>query len=126
MLSKVEPLKALHAQLQLDLQEANNLAKRFYDRKVKEAPTFKVGDQVWLLRKNIVTQRPSSRLDHKKLGPFRVTAQINPVAFKLALPYQMKIHPIFHVSLLEPCHANTLKGRTQPPPPDIIIDDVLE
>jgi hypothetical protein len=126
VLSKVERLQSMHLQLQSDLQEASNLTKRYYDRKVKEGPAYKIGDQVWLLRRNIVTQRPSSKLDHKKMGPFRIVAQLNPVAYKLDLPYQMKIHPVFHVSLLELFFANTFRGRTQPPPPEFIIDDIPE
>src|SRR5271169_5410224 len=35
---------------------------------------------------------------------------------------QMKIHPVFHASLLHPHRANTIQGRTQPPPPHIEID----
>ena len=33
----------------------------------------------------------------------------------------MKVHPVFHVSLLEPYHANELPGRVQPPPPAVVI-----
>jgi hypothetical protein len=33
----------------------------------------------------------------------------------------MKIHPVFHVSLLEPYHAFTIPGKTHEPFPPIII-----
>ena len=39
-------------------------------------------------------------------GPFTVTRQIGEVAFELALPPKSKIHPIFHVSKLKPCHGD--------------------
>ena len=32
------------------------------------------------------------------------------------------IHPVFHVSQLEPSTPNTIPGRTQPPPPPVEID----
>ena len=35
----------------------------------------------------------------------------------------MKLHPIFHVSLLETYHENTFPDRVQPPPPPVIVDD---
>jgi hypothetical protein len=35
----------------------------------------------------------------------------------------MKIHPMFHVSLLEPYHAFTILGKTHESPPPIVIDD---
>ncbi len=33
----------------------------------------------------------------------------------------MKIHPMFHVSLLEPYHAFTIPGKTHKLPPPIIV-----
>ena len=38
----------------------------------------------------------------------------------------MKIHPVFHASHLDPHHANTFPGRTQPPPPAVTVEDTLE
>ena len=33
---------------------------------------YKVGDKVWLLTKNIKTERPSKKLNHKMVGPFKI------------------------------------------------------
>ncbi len=52
--------------------------------------------------------------------------QINVVAFQLKLLDSMKIHPMFHVSLLEPYHASTILGRIFEPPPPIEIDGEQE
>ena len=38
----------------------------------------------------------------------------------------MNIHPVFHVSLLEPASNNPLKGQYQPPPPPIIVNNEEE
>ena len=38
----------------------------------------------------------------------------------------MKVHPIFHVSLLEPAASDPLPGQLQPAPPPVIIDEELE
>ena len=38
----------------------------------------------------------------------------------------MRIHPVFHVSLLEPYTASTIPGRTQPPPPPVVVENDLE
>ncbi len=49
--------------------------------------------------------------------------QINTMAFRFKLPNSMKIHLVFHVSLLEPNHVSTILGRTHEPPSPIIVDD---
>ena len=38
----------------------------------------------------------------------------------------MKIHPVFHVSLLEPISTDTIPGRKQIPPPPIILNNEIE
>jgi len=112
----------VHKQLALNLAEAAKNHARFYNRKVKEAPPFKAGDSVWLMRRHIKTARPSEKLDHKRLGPFKITEQIGRAAFRLQLPASMRIHPVFHVSLLEPVHQNDIPGRVQDPAPPVIVD----
>lgn len=69
-------------------------------------PDLKEGDTVYLRRKNIKTKRPCNKLDHTKLGPFKIQKVLGPVTFELELPVTMKIHPVFHKSLLEPAHGN--------------------
>ena len=44
----------------------------------------------------------SRKLSPKYVGPYQVVAKIGNTAFKLKLPEDLKIHPVFHVSLLKP------------------------
>jgi hypothetical protein len=48
------------------------------------------------------------------------------MAFQLKLLSFMKIHLVFHVSLLEPYHAFTIIGRIHDHPPPIEIDSEHE
>jgi len=48
--------------------------------------------------------------------------EINIVACQFKFLKSIKIHPMFHVSLLDPYHASTILGRTHEPSPPIVVD----
>ena len=122
--SLIARLRVVHTDLRRNLEEARRRYKKNFDRKTRPAPLFKVGDRVWLNRKNINTTRPSLKLDSKRFGPFKITKVVgeSKMAFELELPLHWRVHNVFHASLLDPYHANTIRGRTQPipQPPDIV------
>jgi hypothetical protein len=80
------------------------------NKKRSERPDLKQGGMVYLLRKHIKTKRPSDKLDHTKLGLFKITKKLGPVTFKLEIPEGIRIYPVFHISLLEPAPKNTKPG----------------
>jgi hypothetical protein len=86
--------------------------RKYYDRKSKDAPKYKVGDLVMLNGKNLRTRRPSRKLDHKMQGPFKIEKVVSPLAMRLVLPKRWRIHNTFHVSLLEPYRVSKKKLRT--------------
>ena len=111
--------------LKVNLEKAQKKQAEIANRHRAEVP-FQVGDLVWLSSKNISTTRPSKKLDYKRLGPFKITKQINPVAFELELPETYRIHNVFHASLLTPYVENEFANRTPPPPAPVEIDGELE
>lgn len=125
----VNKVRRVHEELRTTLEQAQEKYKANFDRKTDPAPEFKVGDLVWLNRRNIETTRPSQKLDVKQLGPFEITKVVgeSKAAFELKLPPQWRIHPVFHSSLLEPYRGNTIEGRNQliPQPPEL-VDGRLE
>src|SRR2546423_873564 len=112
-------LRDIHMDLRSQLEVAQKTYKKKFDRRTSTMPAFKPGDQVWLVRRNVKSVRPSQKFDTRRLGPFKILEVVgeSKAAFKLDLPPQMRIHPVFHGSLLEPYYANKIEGRTQPPPP---------
>uniref|UniRef100_A0A670IWP6 Integrase catalytic domain-containing protein n=1 Tax=Podarcis muralis TaxID=64176 RepID=A0A670IWP6_PODMU len=98
----VEEMEALHQQLKLNLERAKEVYKRQADRHRREGESIRVGDQVWLSTKGLPFKGGCKKLRPKRLGPFEVTQQVNPVIFRLKLPSHMKLHPVFHRSLLSP------------------------
>ena len=90
-------------------------------------PNFQVGQQVFVRAENIWTTRPSKKLSEKYLGPYKIIAQSGTHFFTLQLPEHLHaIHPVFHVSKLEPLVLNTILNCTQPPPPPVESNDDLK
>ena len=107
----VAKLRKLQDYLKAEITFARDVYKETADRRRQPSPTYKPGHYVWLLSRHIRTTRPCRKLDHKRLGRFKVVKRVGTHAYRLELPATMKIHPVFHVSLLEPCASNPLPGQ---------------
>ncbi len=86
-------------------------------------PHWKKGQEVWLEAKNLSLPYGSVKLAPRRHGPFRIEEAISPVAYRLRLPPQWTIHPIFHASLLTPFVQMKEHGENYSRPPPDLIDD---
>jgi hypothetical protein len=93
------------------LTKAKDEYTMFYNRRHEPAPIFAPGDRVWLDGSDIATNQPSSKLSHRRLGPFLVEACVGHGAYRLALPpHFRRLHPIFPVVKLSPALADPIPG----------------
>ena len=113
-------LKQLRANL-LIFQEAQKSAANLHKT---PAPSYQVGDQVWLNSKNIRTQRPSKKLDNKWIGFFIITELVGKRACWLGLPATFWIHSVFHVSLLRPTAQDPVPGQNNQRPGPVVGTDM--
>ena len=90
-------------------------------------PNIQVGDLVFIKLDHTRTTRPAKKLAEKFLGPFKIIAKPSRQSYTLRLPQHLhSIHPVFHVSQLEPQKPDSIPNQIQPPPPAIAVDGELE
>ena len=66
-----------------------------------EDSNLKKKNKVYVLRKNIATLRSNKKFDQIKIESFKIVKNVRDINYELKLLNQMKIHFVFHKSLLE-------------------------
>jgi len=116
-------LDELQSTLKAEISMAQQCYQKSADVQHSLAPDFKVSDKVFVKAQFFQTTWPSKKLSEKYLRPYKIIAQPGTLLFTLRLPESMhSVHPVFHVSMLEPTMSNTFSKRMQPVPTPVIID----
>jgi len=68
------------------MKMANGAMKKQFNKKRWNPQGLKKGENMWLEVKNIYSNQPSKKLDHKRYRPFRITKNIGQEVFQLELP----------------------------------------
>jgi hypothetical protein len=87
-----------------------------------DTPKYKEGDQVWLEGKNLRINQPTAKLAPRRHGPFKITQVMSAVNYRLELPTQWSIHPVFHIDLLTPYKETIMHGPNFTRPTPELID----
>ncbi|MCO5573814.1 hypothetical protein L7F22_027589 [Adiantum nelumboides] len=89
---------------------------------------FQAGDLVQVSSQNInLPANLTPKFNHRYYGPYRIVRDFNNLSYQLELPTNVKIHNIFHVSLLKRFYVDkkfgthTLDTRVNPFKPEIIL-----
>ncbi len=123
----VADLDQLHSQLKVSITEAQECYQKAVDHQQMPSPAFRIGNHVYVKAKFFCTTRPSRKLAEKNLGPFEIIGTPGMHSVTVHLPQQFQgVHPVFHISQLEPTFPNPFLHREQPPPPPIELDSEME
>ena len=89
------------------LKIAKAIQKHYADRNSDTTKEFSEGEYVLLSTQNLkLLNRPSKKFKARFIGPFLIEKKISSQAYKLKLPATMKVHPVFHISLLREYHSD--------------------
>jgi hypothetical protein len=111
----------------VNLEKAHKRYKDFADKSRREV-NFEEGDEMWLNVKNFQLREG---LSHKFLGPyagpFKVLEKKFPDTYKLELSKNLKVHPVFHVSLLKLVARDASRPNREHnsrPPSDLVHNEL--
>uniref|UniRef100_A0A1A8Q170 Integrase catalytic domain-containing protein n=1 Tax=Nothobranchius rachovii TaxID=451742 RepID=A0A1A8Q170_9TELE len=91
--------------------------KRLADRRQCPAPDYTPGQEVWLLSKDIPLKDTFRKFTPRFIDPFKILEVPSPSTVRLELPRSLRIHSVFHISLVKPVGSSPLCPVPAPPPP---------
>ena len=81
---------------------------------------------MWFNAQNVGTQWPSCKLDHKRLGSYKIIKVVLPHSFKIEFSLIVKYYQVQHISLLDPYDDDPLLDQHNRPPPLVVVDNEEE
>jgi len=115
-------MRKVHDHVRTEIARAQAIHQEQANRSREPTPNFAPGDKVWLETEHLRTERPSKKLDHKRVGPFPILDKVGTHAYRLRLPETMKVHNVFHVSRLTFAREDPYPGQVAPPPPPVVVE----
>jgi len=104
------------------IQNLKNVANRMKkdNDHLKASHEFKVGQSVWIDTKHLKRERPSGKLDYRRVGPYEIVEKINENAYRLRFPEGSRQHDVINVSKLTPFIESDRTSTDSNPEPEII------
>ena len=96
------------------------------NRSRSDAPSYTIGDHVWLSTDNLRLPCASRKLSERWLGPYAITKLVGTNAVELCLPRSMRIHPVVNISCVKPYCDRLLGQPVSAPGPSTITEDHKE
>lgn len=118
--SLITRIQLIQKGIQDELTLAKATYKEFADKHRLPGKQYAINDKVYLSNRHLKNYRPSRKLDDRFIGPFSIQKIIGDhSAYQLKLPQHMRVHPIFHPSLLKPASND----ENTPPIPEGISSE---
>jgi hypothetical protein len=107
------------------LANAQEMQKKYANKKKKNSSEYKIDNMIWLFTKNIKIERSFRKLDHKWIESYRIKKVLKDVC-QLNLSSSMKIHDTFYISLLRSASNVLLLNKFRRHRRLIVIEDEEE
>ena len=107
---RAKEIKKLHKEVRLKIEKNNAKYVEQANRRRKYVE-FEVGELVWVhLRKDRFPPGKFGKLKPRVDGPFKIIEKIGENAYKLQLPDEYEISPMFNVKDLRAYHGEDLRA----------------
>ena len=98
------------------MSEAQDRMKSYYDKN-RKAQDFKVGDLVLLDGRNLNIRHKGfaqcAKLAPRFVGPYKIVRQVQRDSYEISLSKDLKLHPVFHTSLLKSYRKDARRQKTR-------------
>jgi hypothetical protein len=118
----IEKMKDIWDFTKKKLANAQDIQKRYADQKRTFLSEYEIENMIWLITKNIKIERSSRKLNHKWIESYKIKKIIKD-ACQLNLSQSIKIHDIFHISLLRKTAIDFFIEQIQSSSSSIVIDE---
>ena len=120
-------LDELYQELKTTISEAQHHYQGPANACWMPAPEFIIGQQAFVKEKFFCMTWPFKKLSKKFLGPFEILAKAGTHSYTLWLPDTIcGVHPVFHISMLEPATPNVIPNHVQSPPLPVEVQGELK
>jgi len=120
----VMKMKEIQEEAKAALGKAQEVMKKYADRKRAEVDEYKVGDLVMLSTKDLKYQmagRRTEKLTERFVGPYRIKKIVSSNAVELELPSTVKIHLVVNISRIQR-YVGQVEGQRKEQPAPVVIE----